>query len=41
MLIRIIAQPLLNENSLFSQKMSTNSHVENVDIVDKFEDNII
>ena len=36
--MRIIAQPLLNENSLFSQELSTNPHVENVD---NFEDNII
>ena len=41
MLMRIIAQPLLNENSLFSQELSTNPHVENVDSVDNFEDNII
>ena len=34
MLMRIIAQPLLNENSLFSQELSTNPHVENVDSVD-------
>ena len=41
MLMRIIAQPLLNENSLFSQELSTNPHVENVDSVENFEDNII
>lgn len=41
MLKRIIAQPLLLENSLFSQKLCTNSHVENVDSVENFEDNII
>lgn len=41
MLMRIIAQPLLNENSLFSQELSTNPYVENVDSVDNFEDNII
>ena len=41
LLNRIIAQPLLNENSLFSQELSTNPHVENVDSVENFEDNII
>ena len=41
MLKRIIAQPLLLENSLFSQKLCTNFHVENVDNVENFEDNII
>lgn len=44
MLKRIIAQPLLLENSLFSQKLCTNFHVENVenvDSVENFEDNII
>lgn len=41
MLKRIIAQPLLLENSLFSQKLCTNFHVENVDGVENFEDNII
>ena len=39
--MRIIAQPLLNENSLFSQELSTNPHVENVDSVENFEDKII
>lgn len=41
MLKRIIAQPLLLENSLFSQKLCTNFYVENVDSVENFEDNII
>lgn len=41
MLKRIIAQPLLLENSLFSQKLCTNFRVENVDSVENFEDNII
>lgn len=41
MLKRIIAQPLLLENSLFSQKLCTNFNVENVDSVENFEDNII
>lgn len=41
MLKRIIAQPILLENSLFSQKLCTNFHVENVDSVENFEDNII
>ena len=41
MLMRIIAQPLLNENSLFSQELCINPHVENVDNVENFEDNII
>ena len=41
MLMRIIAQPLLVENSLFSQGVCINPHVENVDNVENFEDNII